>query len=393
MNDQPKNKLRWRLLRWGLIGLAGLVTLAAILVTEENWRCKRAWENYRRAAEARGERFDVASAVPPPVPDDQNFFSAPIVANTLIWNRDQNAGTVDRRDTNLVNRMDFNIYPGDVEHSPASGGSWQKGTLTDLKQWQRYYRNYAATPEGKTNGFPIAAQPQTPAADILLALSVFNPATEELRQASQRPYARMPLDYERGFDVVGDLLPYLANVKRSAGQFLELRTLAELNNGQSGQALDDISLALRVTDSLRDQPFLISHLVRVAVMAITLQPVYEGLAQRCWSDAQLMELEQVLAKQDYLADFEFAMRGEKIIAIDTFEKQRVTREMKSVDDSGGTNIIVTTSLRWAPSAFFYGNELAFAQMHQQFIVPLVDLTNRIVAPPPCARLKLPSSPR
>ena len=65
MNDQPKTKLRWRLLRWGLIGLAGLVTLAAILITEENWRGKRAWENYRRAAEARGERFDLASLVPP----------------------------------------------------------------------------------------------------------------------------------------------------------------------------------------------------------------------------------------------------------------------------------------------------------------------------------------
>ena len=118
----------------------------------------------------------------------------------------------------------------------------------------------------------------------------------------------------------------------------------------------------------------------MAVMAITLQPIYEGLAQHCWSDAQLMELDQVLAKQDYLADFEFAMRGEKIIAIDTIEKQRVTREMKYVDDSSGTPKTVTTSLRWAPSAFFYGNELAFAQMHQQFIGPLVDLTNRVVAP-------------
>jgi hypothetical protein len=52
--------------------------------------------------------------------------------------------------------------------------------------------------------------------------------------------------------------------------------------------------------------------------------------------------------------------------------------MKYVADDKGT--VVTNNLRWAPAAFFYGNELAFAQMHQQFVVPLVDLTNRIANP-------------
>jgi hypothetical protein len=375
MDDKPKSKSGWRLLRWGLIGLIVVVTLVAILVTEENWRTKRAWENYKREAEARGDRFELASAIPPAVPDDQNFFCAPIVADAL--NQIRRAGS--DSSSQSTSRMNFNIYRGDSRLWPTSGGNWQKGKLTDLKDWQNSFRNFAETSEGKTNGFPVASQPQTPAADILLALSGFNPAIAELRQACQRPYARMPLDYDRGFDSVGELLPYLANMKRCA-QFLQLRILAELDSGESEQALNDIKLLLDVTDSIRNHPYLISHLVRIAMLAITLQPVYEGLAQHRWSDDQLTELEQVLAKQDYLAGFEFAMRGEKIIAIDTFEKQRITREMKYVDDSSGTNRIVITSLRLAPSAFFYGTELAFAQMHAQFIVPLVDLTNRVVAP-------------
>ena len=45
MKEKPKSKWYWWLLRWGLIGLAMLATLAAILVTEENWRGKRDWEN------------------------------------------------------------------------------------------------------------------------------------------------------------------------------------------------------------------------------------------------------------------------------------------------------------------------------------------------------------
>jgi len=47
------------------------------------------------------------------------------------------------------------------------------------------------------------------------------------------------------------------------------------------------------------------------------------------------------------------------------------------DDVG--NQIVTNSLRWMPSAFFYQNQLAFARMYEQLVLPLVDLTNRTVS--------------
>jgi hypothetical protein len=375
MNEKPKRKLGWRLLRWGLIGLAVLTTLGAALVTEENWRIKRAWENYKQAAATRGDRLDIASVIPPAVPDDQNFFCAPIVVKALNHSDSEDSDPAGKP----TYRMNFNIYRGDSEKWPKHGGNWQKGELSNLKEWQEYFAIYNASPEGQTNGFPFASPPQTPAADVLKALSSFNPALEELRQASRRPHARIPLNYENGFDSASELLPWLANMKRSA-QFLQLRILAEEQNHEGSQALEDIKLLLRVSDCIREQPFLISHLVRIAITAITLQPVYEGLAQHCWTDAQLAELEQTLANEDFFADYEFAMRGEKVVAIATIEKQRITRKIESVDDSSGTNKIVTLSLRWAPTAFFYGTELAFAQMHQQFIVPLVNTTNRTVSP-------------
>jgi len=58
----------WRIIRRMLVALAGLITLLALFITEENWRGKRAWENYKRAAEARGEtvrpKTQLAAAVP-----------------------------------------------------------------------------------------------------------------------------------------------------------------------------------------------------------------------------------------------------------------------------------------------------------------------------------------
>ncbi|HSY09851.1 MAG TPA: hypothetical protein VK840_02945, partial [Candidatus Dormibacteraeota bacterium] len=83
MNGTPKTKSGWRIVRRIFIILAILATLVAIFYTEENWRGKRAWENYKHEWEAKGEKFDWQAFVPPSVPDDQNFFTAPIFTNML----------------------------------------------------------------------------------------------------------------------------------------------------------------------------------------------------------------------------------------------------------------------------------------------------------------------
>jgi len=66
----------WRNVRRALIGLAILATLVAIFYTEEDWRGQRAWENCKRELEAKGEVLDWNAYIPPPVSDDQNFFTA-----------------------------------------------------------------------------------------------------------------------------------------------------------------------------------------------------------------------------------------------------------------------------------------------------------------------------
>jgi len=70
---------------------------------------------------------------------------------------------------------------------------------------------------------------------VLLALSKYDPAIEELRQASELPASRFPLEYDKE-DPTGILLPHLAALKRCS-QVLQLRAIAELQNGQSDKAL------------------------------------------------------------------------------------------------------------------------------------------------------------
>jgi hypothetical protein len=350
MSNPPKSKWRWRILRWGFISLVVLVTLAAIAITEENWRGKRDWEAYKKAAEARGEIIDQFNAATNPVPDDQNFAKAPVAMNLSST---------------------FSDGSGPV----GDGGGWRRGRFVKLSDWQNYYRN---PPTNLSREFPVAPQPQSPGADVLLALSKYDLAIEGWRQASLRPYAQFADYGPNPAGAMSHLLPNLAAFKRCF-LVLQLRALAELSEGQNNRALADVQLMLRLNDKLGEDPLLISHLVRMATQNLLLQPVYEGLVRHQWSDAQLIELQKSLAGQDFLADYERAMRGERAYAISYLENLRRTRQMVSAGQNSG-DALVTNSFRLAPAAFFYQNELASARLAEKYALPLVDLDRRILSP-------------
>jgi hypothetical protein len=362
MNETPKTKSGWRILRRVLISLAILATLIAIFYAEEDWRGKRAWENYKREWEAKGEKFDWQAFVSPPAPDDQDFFCAPIFTNMLN-------GKI------VMNPYHSDGSPNWHAENDQTGylGGEGRASLMDLKAFQASYRN--PTNASLAKEFPIAPQSQTPAKDVLFALSKFDSAVEALRQASERPYASVPLNYEDGFKSVSSLFPILAELKRCT-QVLQLRAVAELADGHSEKAMADVKLMLDLNNSLRSSPFLISHLVRIAIVAIGLQPIWEGLAEHKWADEQLVALDEELGKLDFLADYEFVMRSERAFAIASFENQRRTREMISYTDAGD----VTNKLTFMPSAYFYQNELTFARLDQQWILPLVDTNSRVISP-------------
>jgi len=91
-----------------------------------------------------------------------------------------------------------------------------------------------------------------------------------------------------------------------------LRASAELALGRTDEAWADVKTALTIADSVKGEPFLISELVRIAVLQATLtRPVWEGLAAHQWSDAQLAELEQRLGGINMLEEYGHSIRGER----------------------------------------------------------------------------------
>jgi hypothetical protein len=109
---------------------------------------------------------------------------------------------------------------------------------------------------------------------------------------------------------------------KGACRRLELKACAELAGVQSDQALEDVKLMFRLADSLKEDPFLISYLVRIACGQVALEPIWEGLAEHRWSEAQLQELETRLQQYNFIADLKTTLAAEQAASIATIELVR-----------------------------------------------------------------------
>jgi hypothetical protein len=386
----------WRNFRRMLFVLACFIALVILFYAEEDFRGWYAWHQFKQQEEAKGENFNHFSFAPPSVPDEQNFALTPIIASSYDWILDKNGKRLNPPKTNYVDRMNM-TREGNTSalEWPTNYENWAKGKMTDLEEWQNYYRAVAT----KTNEFTVAPTPQSPAADVLLALSKYDSDIEEIRKASALPYSRFPLNYstDHPFEI---LLPHLPALKRCS-QVLELRASAELENNQSDKALDDVKLMFRLIDSIHSEPFLISHLVRIAMTSIALQPAWEGLVKHKWSDMQLAELDRELAQFNLLNDYEFSMRNERAGAILEIDSMRRHRDYKridilfrgmsgfadendSVEYSAPSKIYEILScpvgLYLMPDGWYFENELTVAEMHRQCFLPMVDTNLQVALP-------------
>jgi hypothetical protein len=383
----------WRTQKWFLRVFVVLIFLAALFYAEEDWRGKRDWENCKNELEAKGEKLDFASFVPPPVPDDQNFALTPIVASCYNRYLDNDGHRIRPEKTKVVNRLEMKIggSKDKWEGNTNTLGLWQQSEKVNLNGWQQYYRTPTDTNyyTAGTNEFPTTPSPQTPAADVLLALSKYDSAIEELRQAAnQFQKSRFPLNYD-GPSPTSILFPHLYTFE-DCGQVLQLRAVAELENRQSEKALADLKLILRLSDSIRNEPDFYSQLVRLRLLSDIIQPIWEGMAEHRWSDGELAELEQYLGKINLHVDYSFAMHSERASNIATIEFMRRNRSravncVTSITylgrgDSYEPPIDIDTPVPFmaslisslVPSGWFYWSEMTIARIYQ----PLFLATNQ-----------------
>ena len=357
----PSSRLK-KWLRVFLTFIAIIVLLGLIVYGEENFRGHRAWVTFQNAEIAKGENFSPAHYIPPAIPDDQNFAMTPLLRPALDYHRHSTNG-VQWRDTNAWQHLsDISIDLTVRGISAPKFYSFESASPIDLKAFAEFYRS---NPK-----YPHSSKPGTAAEDVITALNKFAPDLQELREAAAaRPLSRFPLeyDYEPPFAI---LLPHLAPIK-GITLVCVLRAVAELDAHHTDEAWADLQVAFRLSDSVREEPFLIDHLVRVATLNLILQGVREGLLRHAWSDAQLAVLETNLAKIDLLTEYEHTMRGERSLNLSGVDYLRRTGQ-SAPDESGGKIPVLM------PSGWFYQNMTLIGQSYRDYVLPAVDPVKRRV---------------
>src|SRR5471032_515482 len=90
-SEKSPAKRRFRKLRLVLIALASMAITIALFYAEEDLRGWLAWKNCKKALAAKGEEMDWNAYIPPPVPDDQNFFKAPQMKEWFVRHKNATA--------------------------------------------------------------------------------------------------------------------------------------------------------------------------------------------------------------------------------------------------------------------------------------------------------------
>ena len=302
---------------WVSIGI--FILLAALMAQSLKWAGRSEWENWKAKWEAKGEKFDIASVVPPKVPDHQNFAKSQFFAP--LFDHDVDSPTFNEA------RDRF-----DIKTASSSRHDWRKGKHRDFVVWESaFYESDLA----------------------------------KLADDLKRPHCRFNIRYEDGFAAV---LPHLRTMKNAATLFA-LSSAQRLSKGDTTGAWQDTLNGIRLGEQLRTEPFLISQLVRIAILEINFQTYWEGQVNHQWSAEQLTAFQETFQSIDLLAGMESAIRA---------ERNMINHWFTSVAQ-GGTQAQgfdeLNSSLDYVPAFIFYSNQYQINRILTEIILPGIDVSN------------------
>ena len=303
---------------WVSIGI--FILLAALVAQSLKWAGRSGWENWKAKGEAKGEKFDIASVIPPKVPDHQNFAKSQFFAP--LFDHD-------------VNSPKFNEARDrfDIKTASSLRYAWRKRKHLDFVVWDSaFYESDLA----------------------------------KLADDLKRPHCRFNIRYEDGFAAV---LPHLSTMKNAATLFA-LSSAQRLSKGDTTGAWQDTLIGIRLGEQLRTEPFLISQLVRIAILEINFQTYWEGQVNRQWSAEQLTAFQETFQSIDLLAGMESAIRAERNMINHWFTSvaQEGIQTQGLVDE-------LNSSLGFFPAFFFYGNQYQINRILTEIILPGIDVSN------------------
>ncbi len=276
--------------RWLLSALLVLVVVLGVPWTILNIKYGREVEKELAALRAAGKPLTLVEATARSVPEGDN--AAPLYQEVF-----------------------------DVNWNPKGGPNATSGlgeiTGEQLKDIADYLKQEAPTPQFRSavlHGPPL------------------EPVVEKLRQASLRPHAVFPVNWQDG---PGALFPHLSKF-REASRLVAFWAQCEAVEGRGDEALDTLGIGVRMAGHAAEDPTLINQLVAYTMDAI----VFEA-AQRCLdlapaSPEALRRLAEALRQRKYRTAFVRGMEGERTMALDAYNI-RATEFQKTLTANSGVS--------------------------------------------------------
>jgi hypothetical protein len=302
---------RWffsrRIMRRFLILVAMIVTVISAVYARINWRGKRLWEEAKREMAAKGEVWDWTVYVPAPVPDDQNIFKAPKMAEWFGDNRAMFEQPLEQRVTNSFAQRFFN---------PAS--TTEIGTSAE-------------------------------AASYIDWSDQFEDDFDTIRTALKRPYARIVPDYSRPQVIT---LPNVATLYAVA-KTLTQRAKCHLILVQPDKAWEELTL-LHDLGRMADQGKFITtegDWMKREGVRHCLQVIAKGTELHAWREPQLAAIQKQLKDTDLLALHAEALKCGGALLISSMADGDFNRI--KAQTGHGENFLVTCITRLAPRGLMY----------------------------------------
>ena len=234
--------------------VAGVVFGVAILISViYHYQLRFAEASFIAKLKAQGEPLELAQALPPRVPPEQNSASNFLKA-VALFKADKSL-----LQTNVISGMKM-VAPG-------------KATT----------RFQLANAEGDmaTNSWE----------EVAAAVRQNSGAFDLLQQLIVHPDLDFQIHYERGFGDGYDFNDtHLTETKRMA-QILLTETTSDLHEGDTASAVKDLRAMLALAKSLDDERFIISELVQIAIATIAVPVTWSVLQSPNLTDEQLAQLQ------------------------------------------------------------------------------------------------------
>lgn len=241
-----------------------------------------------------------------------------VVRNLVAPREDAQLATI-RKAGYPVTLSELNAYYAAAPENQNAALVYQKAFQLDLFT-NSIFEGLAGKDPGLKRGERL---PVETGEELAAALATNAAAWQLVYSATNFLASRYPLDMRDGFMV---LLPHLARIKRAV-TLLSLEGFSHASRGENNQAYAAFNAALRAGDSLREEPILISFLVRVACSTIVAKQLERSLNLVQLQEAQLDALQQEFAAAESQRGAARALAGERAFGLSFFIDRHIQRSI------------------------------------------------------------------